>query len=75
MMDQEEKNTDQNQNGTDTVQEYGQMTLGKNSIISSGLVPGERIITAGMMKVQPGAVVREAPSADNQTWQAPVATK
>jgi membrane fusion protein (multidrug efflux system) len=47
-----------------------QMTLGKNSIIAAGLRPGERIITAGMMKVQPGAIVREA-AADNRTRPAP----
>ena len=37
-----------------------QLAIGKQSVISSGLQGGERIITAGMMKVQPGAQVREA---------------
>jgi membrane fusion protein (multidrug efflux system) len=37
-----------------------QLSIGKQSVISSGLQGGERIITAGMMKVQPGAQVREA---------------
>ncbi len=50
-----------------------QMTIGKNSIISAGLKPGERIITAGMMKVQPGAAVREAPAAENPDGPAPAA--
>ena len=36
-----------------------QLVIGRQSIISSGLQAGERIITAGMMKVQPGATVRE----------------
>jgi membrane fusion protein (multidrug efflux system) len=37
-----------------------QMTIGAQSVISSGLVNGERIITAGLVKVQPGAPVRIA---------------
>ncbi len=37
-----------------------QLAIGRQSVISSGLKAGERIITAGMMKVQPGAAVREA---------------
>lgn len=37
-----------------------QMIVGKQSIISSGLQESERIVTAGIMKVQPGAAVREA---------------
>jgi len=35
--------------------------IGSQSVIASGLRTGERIITAGMMKVQPGATVRRAP--------------
>ncbi len=35
--------------------------IGRQSVISSGLNSGERIITAGMMKVQPGTTVRRAP--------------
>lgn len=34
--------------------------IGRQSVISSGLRAGERIITAGIMKVQPGATVRRA---------------
>ncbi len=37
-----------------------QFSIGKQSIISSGLCSGERIITAGMMKVQPGIRVTAA---------------
>ena len=37
-----------------------QLAIGTRSVISSGLQSGERIITSGMMKVQPGAHVREA---------------
>jgi membrane fusion protein (multidrug efflux system) len=47
-----------------------QMAIGKQSVISSGLRDGERIITAGIMKVQPGATVREAAP---ETQQAPAA--
>lgn len=36
------------------------LAIGTRSLISSGLQNGERIITAGMLKVQPGTVVREA---------------
>ncbi len=43
-----------------------QFSIGKQSVISSGLREGERIITAGMMKVQPGVAVREASAADVQ---------
>ncbi len=43
-----------------------QLAIGKQSVISSGLQGGERIITSGMLKVQPGATVREAaPAAAN----------
>jgi len=42
-----------------------QLAIGTRSVISSGLQSGERIITSGMMKVQPGAQVREA-AADAQ---------
>lgn len=42
------------------------MAIGKQVIISSGLKAGERIITAGMMKVQPGAQVRQAAAAPVQ---------
>jgi membrane fusion protein (multidrug efflux system) len=51
-----------------------QFSIGKQSVISSGLRAGERIITAGMMKVQPGAPVREASAADVQTRQDASAT-
>ena len=37
-----------------------QLAISKQSVISSGLGEGERVITAGMIKVQPGATVREA---------------
>lgn len=47
-----------------------QLTIGKQIVISSGLKAGERIITAGMMKVQPGAQVREAAP---EAQQAPAA--
>jgi len=46
-----------------------QFSLGKQTIISAGLREGDRIITAGMMKVQPGATVREASAADVQAQQ------
>jgi membrane fusion protein (multidrug efflux system) len=46
-----------------------QFSIGKQSVISSGLREGERIITAGIMKVQPGATVREASAADRQAQQ------
>jgi len=39
-----------------------QFSIGIQSVISSGLCSGERIITAGMMKVQPGTQVTAAPS-------------
>lgn len=39
-----------------------QLALGKRTIISSGLREGERIVTAGMIKVQPGMTVRPAPT-------------
>jgi len=44
-----------------------QFSLGNQSIISSGLRSGERIITAGMMKVQPGTRVTAAPQKTKQT--------
>ncbi len=47
-----------------------QFDIGTQVVVSSGLREGERIITAGMMKVQPGATVREASSADIQAQQA-----
>jgi len=37
-----------------------QLAISKQIVISSGLGDGERVITAGMIKVQPGATVREA---------------
>jgi len=45
-----------------------QFSIGAQSVISSGLLSGERIITAGMMKVQPATRVTAAPS---RTKQAP----
>lgn len=36
------------------------LAIGKQSVLSEGLQGGERIITAGIMKVHPGATVREA---------------
>jgi hypothetical protein len=42
------------------------MAIGKQVIVSSGLKAGERIITAGMMKVQPGSLVRQAAAAPSQ---------
>jgi len=47
-----------------------QLAIGKQIVIASGLKAGERIITAGMMKVQPGSQVREAAS---DAQQAPAA--
>jgi len=42
-----------------------ELSIGDRGLISSGLEDGERIITAGMMKVLPGTVVRLArPAAD-----------
>ncbi len=38
-----------------------QFSIGQQCIISAGLKAGDRIITAGMMKVQPGTQVTEAP--------------
>ncbi len=38
-----------------------QFSIGAQSVISSGLCSGERIITAGMMKVQPGTRVTATP--------------
>ena len=43
-----------------------QFAIGKHSVISSGLQAGERIITAGMMKVQPGSEVRQTTSEAQQ---------
>lgn len=37
-----------------------QLSIGAQCVISSGLADGERIITAGLVKVQPGAQVAEA---------------
>jgi len=42
------------------------LSIGKQSVISSGLRDGERIITAGIMKVQPGAPVCEAKAEQQQ---------
>jgi membrane fusion protein (multidrug efflux system) len=42
------------------------MAIGKQVLIAAGLQAGERIITAGMMKVQPGARVRQAAAAGAQ---------
>jgi len=39
--------------------------VGARSIISSGLQSGDKIITAGIVKVRPGAVVQAAALADN----------
>ena len=51
-----------------------QMTIGAQSVISSGLADGERIITAGLVKVQPGAPVRKAaPEAEQAPQPAPAA--
>lgn len=47
-----------------------QLAIGRQSVISSGLADGERIITAGIMKVQPDAMVREA---NPEAQQAPAA--
>ena len=47
-----------------------QLVIGRQSIISAGLQAGERIITAGMMKVQPGATVREVTPKAKQTAHA-----
>ncbi len=44
------------------------LSVGSQSLISSGLADGERIITAGMMKVQPGTRVTATAS---KTKQAP----
>lgn len=53
-----------------------QLAIGKQSVISSGLRDGERIITAGMMKVQPGSAVREVTPEPPQAQQsAPAAAK
>ena len=43
------------------------MAIGKQVIIAAGLKAGERIITAGMMKVQPGSRVRQAAAAGAQS--------
>jgi membrane fusion protein (multidrug efflux system) len=40
--------------------------MGKETVISAGLREGDRIITAGMMKVQPGTAVRDASAEDMQ---------
>jgi membrane fusion protein (multidrug efflux system) len=40
--------------------------LGQETVISAGLREGDRIITAGMMKVQPGTAVRDASAEDMQ---------
>jgi membrane fusion protein (multidrug efflux system) len=40
--------------------------MGKETVISAGLREGDRIITAGMMKVQPGVAVRDASAEDMQ---------
>ncbi len=39
-------------------------TLGSDWVVEGGLTPGDRVIVAGVQKVQPGATVRavEAPS-------------
>jgi hypothetical protein len=50
-----------------------QLAIGKQSVIFSGLRDGERIITAGMMKVQPGSTVREATPEAAQVQQAAAA--
>jgi len=44
-----------------------QLSIGAQCVISSGLADGERIITAGMIKVQPGAQVAEARPEAQQT--------
>jgi membrane fusion protein (multidrug efflux system) len=38
--------------------------VGSQWLVSSGLVPGDRVIAEGMQKVQPGAVVKEVPFDD-----------
>jgi len=40
--------------------------LGQETVISAGLREGDRIVTAGMMKVQPGTAVRDASAEDMQ---------
>ncbi len=37
------------------------MTSGNNVVVTSGLTAGERIVVEGILKVQPGALVRAAP--------------
>jgi membrane fusion protein (multidrug efflux system) len=46
-----------------------QFAIGKQTVISEGLREGDRIITAGMMKVKPGATVRELSAADREARQ------
>lgn len=40
--------------------------MGDQWLVSSGLVPGDRVIAEGMQKVRPGATVKEVPFKDTQ---------
>jgi membrane fusion protein (multidrug efflux system) len=40
--------------------------IGDQWLVSAGLAPGDRVITEGMLKVRPGAVVKAVPFDDSQ---------
>jgi membrane fusion protein (multidrug efflux system) len=44
--------------------------MGDQWLVSSGLVPGDRVIAEGMQKVQPGALVKEVPFEDGRKQEA-----
>jgi len=44
--------------------------MGDQWLVSSGLLPGDRVIAEGMQKVQPGALVKEVPFEDGRKQEA-----